>query len=1302
MKIYRLHFYFISTFLFVNLLQAQQVYKVDSANNGSTFNACIGYIEDSGNGPGTNYGNNENYVITICADQANQILQLGSLYILLSGSDSVVFYDGPDTLSPVLYTRTGGGIIGSYLFTTQGCVTVQMVTDSSGSWEGLSIPFQCLDKPQNETPCDAEFLDVGAYCSYQYVDTRFADTTDFVDPGCAGYVGRDLWYKTVVPASGNIMIDTYEGSVSKGGLAVYTGTCSSLSLITCHDSSSSCCSDMPRYDGSGLTPGDTLWIQTWEENDDGGGYFYLCITEPVPPPNDSACSAFMINPAYNCENSLEQFSNEYATASGVPDPGCGNYSGGDVWFKTPVPGTGMLHIDLNGISIDDAAMAVYSGNCNNLTLIQCDDTSSVNEKMPAIDLYGLNPTDTIWIRVWENGNDSNGTFEICVTENPQKPSCAGFELPSDICTEATHLCDFQGYCGTTSDTYTVTNHLGENENSTQLGQAFFCGGLHNNSWLEFIAADTSILLNIWVDSCSDGDGIQMHMYHTDDCLNFTSVSECIGQMLPGNHQLRTTQPLTIGERYYLMIDGFNGDVCNYTITAASGVYVAGAISVETGTDFVSICKGQQTQLLARGGTKYQWSPDSSISNDTIASPMAFPDTTTEYFVTITGSRDVDPTCSDTTYSSMTVHVRSCDLYAGIKGTNPSCPGVCDGEAVVIPGGDRPPFVYNWDHGMGTDSIITGLCGGVTYNVTVTDSNGLGKNYYTSFTPVEPLPVELDFNTTSPSDSGLCDGSIEVTASKGVPDYSYQWDPPSGDTNALDNLCGDSLYRITVTDANGCIVTDSIYLPEAPFLQLNITGKDPLCYGDCNGSLKVNVSGGSGGYSYVWSSGGIPQTDSVSGLCPGKYTITVTDTILTFTDSISYTLSSPPQLILDTDTTGATCFGYSDGSAVVHASGGIKPYTYEWNDSASQTDSNAINLEAGNYQVIVRDSNLCADTAYVIIDQPAEFFATIQEGRDTTICLNDTIVLHAGQGSSYIWSPDVNIDSLTDQHPGVWPDAATNYIVSITNANGCSDTASIEVAVQNPPQAGQNGNVSVCANGDTLTLFEQLGGSPEAGGFWLNPNFTGHSGTINPDNDLHGNYTYIVTGNGICANDSAIVYVNILPVPVYSISPYPDTTIYMKEAVLITAAGDSSYTFKWREGGSTINIDSSPGVLVSPDSTTVYYVTVIDTSSSKNCYSIDSVVVYVKPLEFSIYNTFTPNGDGINDTWIIRNIEAYPDCEVNIYNRHGRLVYRKKGYQNDWEGTYYKTGKKLPPATYYYQLIIEDSNISVQGQLMIIR
>lgn len=168
--------------------------------------------------------------------------------------------------------------------------------------------------------------------------------------------------------------------------------------------------------------------------------FELEIDAPAAPPvNDFCDTATQLYSNVNCL--YQTFTNEAATDSGVIDPGCANYAGGDMWFTYEVNSTGAFTIDMDTGTMTDSGLAIYSGTCGALSLIECDDDDSTNGLMSSITRTGLTPGDIIFIRVWEYANDNQGTFDICITTpvpagtNGVRMDCPGEfprELTSDI------------------------------------------------------------------------------------------------------------------------------------------------------------------------------------------------------------------------------------------------------------------------------------------------------------------------------------------------------------------------------------------------------------------------------------------------------------------------------------------------------------------------------------------------------------------------------------------------------------------------------------------------------------------------------------------------------------------------------------------------------------------------------------------------------------------------------------------------------------------------------------------------------
>ncbi len=235
------------------------------------------------------------------------------------------------------------------------------------------------------------------------------------------------------------------------------------------------------------------------------------------------------------------------------------------------------------------------------------------------------------------------------------------------------------------------------------------------------------------------------------------------------------------------------------------------------------------------------------------------------------------------------------------------------------------------------------------------------------------------------------------------------------------------------------------------------------------------------------------------------------------------------------------------------------------------------------------------------------------------------------------------------------------------------------------------------NGGTLSLTGNVGGVLN----WLsstdNINWIPITNTtaLQPyDSLLQTTWYKAVTQNGNCPTDtSSSVELTIIP---NLVSAGNDTTIFLGQSIQLNGTGNGTALWSPIDGLDSINIFNPTAT---PIATITYLLTVTDNNS---CISKDSVLITVDLLEFEglITNLFTPNGDGINDTWHIKDIEKYPENEVFVYNIYGKLVYTKKGYTNDWQGTY--NGTDLPDGTYYYVLRFEDNDNIAKGSLDILR
>ncbi|HLG36193.1 MAG TPA: SprB repeat-containing protein, partial [Bacteroidia bacterium] len=298
------------------------------------------------------------------------------------------------------------------------------------------------------------------------------------------------------------------------------------------------------------------------------------------------------------------------------------------------------------------------------------------------------------------------------------------------------------------------------------------------------------------------------------------------------------------------------------------------------------------------------------------------------------------------------------------------------------------------------------------------------------------PISLTSSIISP----LCygdSGSATISPQSGNPPFSFLWS--NGDTTATSSGLSPGVYSVTVTDVIFCTATAVITIAQPAQLTANTTVTNSTC-GNNNGSAVVHASGGTGAYTFNWSPAG--GTDSTAtGLASGIYTVTVTDAsgcTISATAIISNTNGPVAALQSQQD---VLCNGDSTGSAAISATGGASPYTYSWSPYGG-TNTSASNLAAGNYTVVVTDSNFCTATLSVTINQPSSLTISVNSQNTTCGDNNGSATVNATGGAGafvYNWSVAVGTDSsISGLGNGT-------YTILVTDANGCSQTQTVIIS-----------------------------------------------------------------------------------------------------------------------------------------------------------------------------------------------------------------------------------------------------------------
>ncbi|TAL59241.1 MAG: T9SS type B sorting domain-containing protein [Bacteroidetes bacterium] len=400
------------------------------------------------------------------------------------------------------------------------------------------------------------------------------------------------------------------------------------------------------------------------------------------------------------------------------------------------------------------------------------------------------------------------------------------------------------------------------------------------------------------------------------------------------------------------------------------------------------------------------------------------------------------------------------LSISIAFANPLCSGQCIGTATATPTAGTSPYTYNWSNAQ-TIQVITGLCAG-NYSVLVTDASG--NTATANITITQPAAITTTVSSTNAS-CGNNNGTATVNASGGTPVYTYSWSP-SGCTASSCSGLGAGNYSVTITDANGCTQTATVSVTSTAGPTVTTSSTPQTC--TQGGTATANASGGNSPYTYQWCNGA--SISSATGLSAGSCTVIVTDASGCSTTSTVTITASGNIPTASVTATSASC-GNNNGTATANVSGGTSPYTYSWNPS-SQITSTITGLSAGNYTCTVTDATGCAAVQNVSVSASSAVIAGVSATPSACGNNNGTATVNASGGNSpyaYSWSSGYTTSSCTGF-------AAGNYSVTITDVNGCAQTATIAVTQSGGgPVATVASNVTI-TSGQSATLTAGGGGT----------------------------------------------------------------------------------------------------------------------------------------------------------------------------------------------------------------------------------
>ncbi|MEM6723829.1 MAG: gliding motility-associated C-terminal domain-containing protein [Bacteroidota bacterium] len=569
------------------------------------------------------------------------------------------------------------------------------------------------------------------------------------------------------------------------------------------------------------------------------------------------------------------------------------------------------------------------------------------------------------------------------------------------------------------------------------------------------------------------------------------------------------------------------------------------------------------------------------------------------------------------------------------------------------------------------------------------------------------PLIVNFTNTDLECAEDADGIIDITTSSNFPPFNYNWS--DGESTEDRNNLGPGEYTVTITDNIGCEEIISVTLTSPPAYVYDATITMPSCDGGTDGAVNVTVSGATPPYTIVWidelTGAFLTNDEDLLNIPIGDYTQTISDAngcILENTFEVREL-----ELELDPTVEAITeplCNGDSNGSIVVDIINGTPPYLFDFNDGNGPVPENALeNIIAGSYNVVVFDVNNCMGNFTFEVGQPDSLKVELATNNVSCFGFTDGIVTALATGGTlpytYNWSVPTNPDNpeLTELPIG-------NYFLTLVDNNGCTITA--DTFITQPPELFIDeiqvvDNVCFGGSDGSLTIIAS-GGVPPYEYSLDNVTYQADLSFFNlPAGDFVG---YVRDANGCFLSDLATI---AQPLPI-TLEVFEDQTVDLGFTAELLAVNDSPdpFTYSWSPSES-LDCSDCPIVNALPVNTTTYVVTL---ETSNGCIVMDSVTVEVNKVRpVYIPNAFTPNGDGVNDQFLVFGGRAVAQVQrLVIYDRWGELVFEANNIPTDapsfgWDGTF--RGQALNPGVlvYYTEVEFIDGVVEVyKGDVTIIR
>jgi hypothetical protein len=1133
---------------------------VQACNGQVTLTACPGTFDD---GSGfSNYANNSNCSWLIQPATATSITLSFSQFKLLTG-DTVKVYNGNSAASPLLGSYTGATIPAS-VSSTGGNMFVRFISNATGVDSGFVATYTCnVTTPGGLLSCNGQTLITS--CSGTVADGSGTNNyDDFVS--CT-------WLIQPSPAATSITLTFTQFATEAGydSVKVYNGSTTAAPLLG-------------GYTGTTLPPtisstGGSMLIKFTSDqntNDAGWAANYSCTlcTAPATPtvaanPSLTICqgaSTTLTASSAGCTGCT------YSWNTGATTAALSNVTTAGTYTVTVTNACGATSSVSKTVAVNAAPTATATNGgayCVGSTIALTSTggtsyawagpsgyTSSTQNPTRANSTTAMGGTYTVTVTN-ANGCTATATTVVTVNTNPTATAANGgaYCVGNTIALTSTGGA-FYAWAG-------PNTYLSASQNPNISAATAAMAGTYTVTVTNANNCSATATTNVTVNTnpTATASATNSGVYCVGNTIGLSSTGGTTYAWAGPNSYSSATQNPNISGATTAMSGTYtvtvtNANNCSATATKAITVNANPSATATGGGIF---CAGLSTTLLSSGGTSYAWAGPGSFtsSNQNLTFSNLLTTQTGTYIVTVTDANN----CSATASTALTVNAVP---TATASNNSPLCVG---GMLHVNAGGGT---TYAWTGPNGFTSAVqfpmissaAANSAGI-YTVTVSNANNCTATATTNVT-VNALPTAAATNN-----SAICAGTTLTL--NGTGGTSYAWVGPNGFTS---NISSPSLanattlmsgtYTVTVTDANNCSATASTTATVNALPNVSATNNTPLCEG---GTINFTSLGG---VSYAWtgpngysSSLQNPSLSNATQTMTGAYSVVVTDANnCSASIATSVTVNNLPTPVVSANNNGVFCQGENLSLSI---SGGTN---YSWsgpNSFASTLANPVINniqtIQGGVYAVIVSDANSCTASTTISITVNALPIPTISN--NVPLCVGGNINLTGGGGTAYAWTGPNNYtgNSANVTLTGAQTTMAGTYILTVTDANNCSASTSVNVVVNALPVVNVGNSGVACVNG--LVGLTASGGTTYA---WVGPNnFTSNlqnPSLTNAQTNMNGVYTVTVTdANNCSATGTTQVTVNANPTATASNLG----AVCQGSAIVLGSTGGTSYAWAGPNG-----------------------------------------------------------------------------------------------------------------------------------------